>query len=323
MNASNVRISTGDNVEISATHYCAAEPSSRLVAMVLGATGAQQETYADIASFLARDGWHVLTFDYRGIGRSKIEPCDRDKLSMSAWGKEDLAAVIDWVCETFGPERVVAIAHSIGGQILPLAPNHGRIDAVLAVGVQKGFWKLWDGPTKFLVYAFFRLYLPVCARVLGYAPLGFVGLDRLERQIALDFSRWTLNLDYVNADGQSFTDRFADFSAPILALSFEDDEKAPKRAVDFLMRHYYLRAATFRCHLVPREYGLKKLGHSGFFDGRVFPESIWRETSSWLKRAAPPQRNQGFHFKALKGVTRAFDKEPLSVVHCRRGGAGS
>ena len=138
MNTSNVRILTGDNVEISATHYGAAESSSKRVAIVLCATGAQQEVYADIASFLARDGWHVLTFDYRGIGRSKIGPCDRDKLSMSAWGKEDLAAVIDWVCETFGAERVVVIAHSIGGQILPLAANRGRIDAVLAVECPEG-----------------------------------------------------------------------------------------------------------------------------------------------------------------------------------------
>jgi len=233
---------------------------------------------------------------------------------MQAWGEMDLAAVIDWVRNESRPQRLVAIAHSIGGQILPMAPNSDQIDAVLGIAIQKGHWRLWNGPKKYGVYAFFRFYIPLCIRLFGYVPLAWAGLHHLEKNAARDYARWTMHLDYTDNHEESLMHRFAEFRAPILALSFADDTKyAPRPAVDFLVRHYYLQAPVWRCHLSPDELGLAGLGHSGFFDPIQCPAAIWEEASDWLSHASAGRPLREFRFNVFKRAVPLTDKKLLSM----------
>lgn len=304
MQTSRIMIASADGIRICLTHYrgCGARPPNR-AAVILGATGVVQERYAAFARFLAEDGWHVLTFDYRGIGGSTVTPSDLERVSMQAWGEQDLAAVLEWIGIELRPQKLVAIAHSIGGQIIPLARNHSRIQAVLALAVQKGYWKLWSAPHKYLVYGFFRLYIPICLRLFKHVPLGFAGLHRLEAGIARDYARWTLRAGYHGAEEESLNERFAEFRAPILSLSFEDDTTyAPRRTVDFLMQHFYVNAPVLRCHVIPRRIGASRLAHSGFFDARRCPKGLWKEVSTWLKDASLPYAPDNYQFEVLRDV---------------------
>jgi hypothetical protein len=138
-----------------------------------------------------------------------------------------------------------------------------------------------------------------------------VGLDDLPANVARDYARWTLRLPYLDNRNHDLTPRFADLRAPILALSFEDDTQyAPRATVDFLLRHYYLNAPTWRSHIVPRDLGLAGLGHSGFFDPLQCPRYYWDETANWLKAAADGLGDD-YSFAALPGVERMTDKYSL------------
>jgi predicted alpha/beta hydrolase len=313
-----VRIPSDDGLELAATVFGDDTAALGRAVLILGSVGARQERYAEFARFLADAGWCALTFDYRGIGRSSVNDAARNEVSMQAWGERDLAAMIAFSKVALGARRLAVVCHSIGGQLMPLAANQAEIDAVLAVAVQKGHWRLWDGPNKYLVYGFFRYYIPVCLRLFGRVPLRWVGLDSLESNAARDYARWTLQLDYTAADGTPLTPSFASFQSPILALSFADDTRyAPPRAVDFLMRHYYLRAPVWRCHIHPAQYGLSGLGHSGFFDPLQCPSTFWEETSAWLEHAAEGRPLQDYRFSVLRAVEPLLDKQPLDTITAR------
>jgi predicted alpha/beta hydrolase len=298
---------TNDGVQLTATLH---EPpgSSLGVVIVLPATGASRDRYDEFAAYLARRNWNGVTFDYRGIGESKLETHMAHTASMLAWGERDLSATIEWARSRLLPKRVVLVGHSIGGQIIPLATNHHQVNAILLIAAQKGYWRLWHAPEKYIVWSFFRLYIPLCLRLFGRVPLKFAGLDDLPANVARDYARWTLQLPYLDEANHDLTPRFAALRAPILALSFEDDTQyAPRATVDFLLRSYYLNAPTWHSHIIPRELGLAGLGHAGFFDPLRCPRSYWDETVNWLKAAADGLSDD-YSFAVLPGVEHMTDK---------------
>ncbi|WP_224372438.1 alpha/beta hydrolase family protein [Hyalangium versicolor] len=278
---------TRDGISLAVSSYQQEGVAPREVALLLCAVGARQERYEAFARWLARDGWRVITFDYRGIGRSVLEEGNRHTASMRTWGEQDVTAVIQWACDTFSPERLVAVAHSIGGQILPFSENHSRLSAVALVASQRGCWLHWSGWKRYGVWLFFRLYIPLCLKLFGRLPLSFVGLDDLERGVAEDYARWGLDEHYLWPTGESRSARFSGCTFPLLALSFADDTfYAPRRAVQVLLHDYYVSAPALWCHVEHERLKLRGLGHSGFFDSEQCPESWWGEVSSWLRTAS-------------------------------------
>jgi predicted alpha/beta hydrolase len=183
------------------------------------------------------------------------------------------------------------VAHSIGGHVVAFAPNRDRISAVLAVATPKPYWRLWRGPLKLGIYAFFHAMIPAAVALFGRLPLRLAGLDDLPAAVALDWIRVSLGEGDRDGRGDPLRARFAGFRAPVLSLSFGDDFLyAPRRAVEYLMDQYFVDAPTVQCHVEPAEHGLGAVGHSGFF-GPAVPVDWWRAVSRWLEDApaAPPR----------------------------------
>lgn len=310
-----LRIVAADGVALSARHYPPTADASTppRLAIFLAATGATQDRFGPYARFLAARGWHALTFDYRSIGESAVPAEQVDKVSMRAWGREDLPAMIDWAVATLGDPGIALVTHSIGGQVAPLAHNLAHVRAMLAVSVQKGWYRLWPTWHRHAVHGFFRLYVPLFLRLRGHVPLGLVGLDRLERGVAEDYARWTLRPDYLDERGQSLHADFARFEAPILSLSFEDDATyAPRPTVDRLFGEFYRNAPVLRAHVHPRRFGVKSLAHSGFFDPAVCPRAFWDDTEAWLRAVVDGAPPDACAFSALpvESMVRAVGPPP-------------
>ena len=276
-----VTIKARDGYPLAATLYTSSDEEPRRAALIAPAMGARRHAYRDYAVHLAREGWAVVALDYRGIGGSRRGSVRHSPASLREWGQYDIAGAIDWLERQFHPVRMVAIGHSIGGQLMALAPNHRRLDALLAVAAQKGYWRLWDPRWRYVLCGLWHL-LPVLVRLFGCLPLQPAGCEPLPRRVALDWGRWGRHPDFVDDDGRSLHEHYARFTAPILALSFADDAfLAPRRAVQRMLEIYVNAPVTHR-HIVPRDLGLPALGHSGFFRDGVAP-ALWRETSAWLQ----------------------------------------
>src|SRR5205085_9724555 len=77
-------------------------------ALIMPATGVPQSYYAKYAAYLAERGFTVLTFDYRGIGRSRDGDVRRSSARMRDWALLDAAEAVGF----FGSDRLRIIGHS-------------------------------------------------------------------------------------------------------------------------------------------------------------------------------------------------------------------
>ncbi|MDX1457567.1 MAG: alpha/beta fold hydrolase [Marinobacter sp.] len=265
------------------------ESSPRPLLVVCSAMGTRQESYRQFATWCVTAGWDVVTFDYRGIGQSRDPrfPAASD-LSLLDWATQDIPAILEWVKTHRNPRHIVALGHSIGGQLLGLSPDPNALDAIVLVSSQKGYWRFWPRPARYLMRFGWGL-IATYARTLGELTLmRLAKCDPLPRQIALDWARWGTSPWFTDQSGRIVDTRFARYSGPLWAISIEDDWLyAPQKAVDHLTRLY--QQCTPTClRLAPRHFRLNALGHSGLFRA---PEcqQFWHELLGQIRhRVEPP-----------------------------------
>ena len=279
-------ITATDGFSLAATIYQAVHGCCKVVIM-LPAIGNMRSQYRDYALYLAENGWTAVTFDYRGIGESKRGRLSGSTASLRDWGEKDVAGVIDWVHDHFHPQWCAAVAHSVGAQVLGFARNHDRVDALLAIAAQKGYWKNWGCGLQWVVAGFFAV-VPVLVKLWGYLPMRLAGSQDLPPNVALEWRRWGVHPDFVDEQWRPLNNRFRTFTSPILSISFSDDRYlAPRRSVEALLK-IYSRAPSEHRHVTPQEFGVSKIGHSAFFIKGVCPR-LWRATLEWL------EGNRSFH----------------------------
>src|SRR5436853_203498 len=136
-------IQARDGHRLGATLFRPAAGNGRAL-QINAAAGVKQEYYGKFAAYLAERGFSVLTFDYRGIGRSGSFRLKNAR--MRDWAELDAAAALDFLAQT--KSKLMAIGHSFGGQSFALIPGAERLAAALAVGSQSGYWRHWRGARR-------------------------------------------------------------------------------------------------------------------------------------------------------------------------------
>jgi predicted alpha/beta hydrolase len=246
-------------------------------AMVIApAMSVPRRYYEPFAEFAAAAGFAVLVFDYRGFGRSRPEPLRKSPAKMSDWGALDLPAAIEFMCAP-GPRSLVLVGQSAGGQIAGLAYNLSRIERIVFVAAQSGYWRHWPDWRKYGLFALW-LAMPVVSSLLGFFPARLVGLgsEDLPRGVARDWARFARNPRYVWGFGDELDlSQTAAYRGPLLAWSFERDHYAPRRTVEKMLEEY---AGAKKEH---RHVADARVGHFGFF--RRGNENLWQATIDWLR----------------------------------------
>src|SRR5438552_10682384 len=124
-----VEIQARDGHRLGATLFRPAAGNGRAL-QINAAAGVKQEYYGKYAAYLAERGFTVLTFDYRGIGRSRDGDVRHSGARMRDWVGLDAAAAVRFL----GGGALNVVGHSFGGQALGLLPNADRLRAALVVG---------------------------------------------------------------------------------------------------------------------------------------------------------------------------------------------
>lgn len=256
------------------------------VVLITPATGVKRRFYDKYARFLAENGLATVSFDYRGIGESR--PCTLRgfEASLQDWAVKDIAGAIDWIVAQRRPRRLLVVGHSIGGQLIGLAPNNDRVDAMLAVAAQSGYWGLWSGSRKYFMWFLWHAFMPGLTWVFSYFPSKKLGLSEdLPRGVAKQWAFWGRHPHYIVDDqGNPIRKSFLSFSGSIRSYSFADDIDAPRVAVENLLQ-LYENATRELNHLRPPDLGVDGIGHFGFFREQFRP-SLWTESTEWLKKQA-------------------------------------
>jgi len=267
-----------DGFDLAATEYRPADPAG--VVLINSATAVPRRFYRHIATELARSGYTAITYDYRGIGQSRPATLRGFDARIRDWALNDISGVIDWATNTMQPAALFMLGHSVGGQIAGLIDNPDRIDGLVTVSSQSGYWAIQGGEQKWVVGFHTHVTLPLFAHTLGFVPWSRIGsAEDLPGPAALEWSRWCRHPDYLLGDASLPLERYKRFDAPVLALCIDDDKWGTRPAVERMMRAY---PNVEFSDVAAGDAGLRSLGHFGYF--RADASSLWPEVIDWLSK---------------------------------------
>ena len=273
------------NRALAATIY-RPKTSVKTAVMIAPATGIKRQFYHKFASFLAEQGFGVLTFDNEGIGESLTTDLTKCDASLISWGRHDMPAVLDALQDEFGNATYHLIGHSAGGQLIGLMPNHTSIASVFNVACSSGCIKNMDMPYKLKAMGFMDAFIPLTNLTLGYTPADKIGMGQpLPRGVARQWREWCNGAGYIKtAFGKSVHTHFYDeLSMPALWLGFSDDDIANSKNMDDMIRVFTKMPVEKRV-LDPKDFDLNSIGHMRYFSSRTNAKApkLWQMAVDWL-----------------------------------------
>ncbi len=266
-------ILTSKNRVIRATIFSEANPGKVMV--IASATGVKQDFYQNFAEYFSHNGIAVITFDYCGIGQSLSESIKNIDTNAYDWGADNLEAVITYAKEKFPQLRICLLGHSIGGQLIGLAKSSLLVDKIILVAAQSGYWKFWKGISKYKMWANWSIVFPALTTLFGYFPSRMISkMENLPKAVALQWRRWCISPNYLFDDIEKEKTFHSRVTKNVISISIEDDNFAPKEAVDWLTDKY-TNAKIERKHISLSDIGAKQIGHFGFFNPKS-QDTLWQ-----------------------------------------------
>lgn len=254
------------------------------VVIINPATGVLARYYHRYASFLAGQGFEVVTYDYRGIGDSRPRRLRGCGYRWREWGTQDFAAVLDAAERISAGRPIMVVGHSIGGFLPGLAPGLDRCSALLTVGAQYAYWRDYARSVRLKHYCKWHMVMPALTAVFGYFPGRRLGwLEDLPAGVAYEwaFRRARVEQSFPPRERAEVLQRLAAFRGSLLAITATDDPFGTPAAIDRTLV-YYARASKSRVILAPADLGVERIGHFDFFHAR-HRDGFWRATAGWLE----------------------------------------
>ena len=274
-----VALRTGDGTAVVGHRFDAVGP--RAVVVIAPALGVRQDFYRDFAAWLAQRGFTTLIFDYRGIGHSAPRSLRRFRATIDDWIRFDFEAALAHARERAGGLPLFVVGHSLGAQLVALAPSAHQVRALVAVAGGSGYWGGFPARMRTLMLLMLHGVAPLSIPLAGYFPgrrLRILG--DLPAGVMRQWRRWCLNEEYLVGVEPGARDAYARARFDVLSLTFADDAMMPLRNVERL--HAHLRGVQREARrIAPAEAG-GPIGHMGFFRRRHH-DSLWPIAAEWLE----------------------------------------
>lgn len=287
LEAYSLSIMTERNQALAATVY---RPNGEVktAVMIAPATGIKRQFYHNFATYLAEQGFGVLTFDNEGIGESLAGDLTKCDASLISWGRHDMPAVLDALRDEFAYASYHLIGHSAGGQLIGLMPNYKAITSVFNVACSSGQISNMDMPYKLKAMGFMDAFIPFTNLTLGYTPADKIGMgEPLPRSVARQWREWCNGAGYIKtAFGKSvYTHFYDEIDMPALWLGFSDDDIANSKNMDDMIR-VFTQMPVEKRFVEPKEFGLNSIGHMRYFSRKTHEKApeLWQMAVDWLNK---------------------------------------
>jgi predicted alpha/beta hydrolase len=265
--------------------------AKRHAVLINSATAVPRKLYKGFASYLARRGCAVLTYDYRGTGDSRLKSLSGYnqqrslvgfQASMSDWAALDVTAAVAWMRERYKALPLNYVGHSFGGQALGLLPNNTEVSRALFIAAQAGYWKLMAAPERYRVYALLNFVARPLTRLMGYTPgWSGLGLD-LPKGVFLQWAGWVMSERYLFDDPDlKSLENFPHYKGALRALCISDDPWATRPAVELLCSGFTSIGPDILT-ITPADAGAARIGHFGFFKPE-HRDTLWRGAAEWIQ----------------------------------------
>lgn len=254
------------------------------VLIINSATAVGQGLYENYVLFMAENGFHVLTYDYRGIAESRPKNLRGFYTSFTDWGEKDVNAVLEYVTTSFPSFSIFVLGHSIGGSLIGMTSKAYLIDKAITIGAQTAYYKDW-GKGRLKLYFLWHFLFPTITNMIGYFPGKKLGLlEDVPKGVVQQWHARRRDPSMIKQlESNGIEVYFDQFNGRLLTLAISDDpigtEPALKRIHD-LFENAETNWETIR----PADVGVIEIGHFGFFR-RKFKATLWKKTLVWFKEA--------------------------------------
>lgn len=263
----------------------------RPLVIINAATSVACRYYFRFADFLFRNGFDVVTYDYRGIGASRPTSLRGFQASWVTWGDLDFQAVLRHATAERPGQPIDVVAHSVGGFVMGLAPLNHLIRRVFTVGAQIAYWRDFAPRSRLKMVTKWQFVMPFLTTLLGYFPGRALGwLEDTPRGVVRDWCTHMRRYEGLVRSGaasesiperQALVERCSGVIAPILAVSVTDDEFGTIAAIERLLG-YFRSSSAIHLRISPESIAQSEIGHFAFFHSR-FENSLWKLPLDWLQ----------------------------------------
>jgi len=293
--ATDVAIECADGFVLAGKWWKATGGQRHGTVVVNAATGVPARYYGRYAAFLARHGFDVLTYDYRGIGRSAPADLRTLRCRWQEWGTLDFDAALALAAGRKRSCPLMVVGHSYGGFLPGLSRNASAIDRMLTIGAQFGYWPDYALGQRARLYLKWHVVMPALTLACGYFPGRRLGwIEDLPRGVAFGWafhpSTAVEALPY-GLQGE-IRGRLAAVTAPTLAIAIADDPLGTPRAIRRALAPYLASERTL-VRLSPADLGVTSVGHFGAFHDR-HAAGLWIDTLAWLCDGVNPWPDRTF-----------------------------
>jgi predicted alpha/beta hydrolase len=233
------------------------------VVLVLPAMGVVASYYRPVVDRIVDGGLSVVTADLRGNGLSEVRAGRGIDYGYHELASVDLPATLDAVAARFSGLPVVALGHSLGGQIacLHAAAHPGGLGGIALIASCTVHYSGWPFPQNLGILVRTQSARPL-VRLFGFFPGGKVGFAGSEgKQQMLDWANNGLHGRYEIANSShDFESLLAEVEIPILAMTLQGDHYAPPPSLENLLAKMPLAPATRR-HFTADDMDESRLDH--------------------------------------------------------------
>lgn len=276
-------LSACDGYPLGVTLFPALRPRKLLI--IGPALAVPKAFYYPFARYLASRDITAICFDYRGCGDS-VATKDPFHVELKEWGQKDIETVIRFAMSLRDSNQRIPLhflGHSIGGQLVGLAPSSIYLSKLLLVGASAPHWRRWAFPANLKMLLISRILMPLVSSFTSMFPSRAVGLGKMNvpSSVTRQWSRWMSKPAYFfDPAFQIDTSPFTALSSSLLALGFADDPLAPESNIHALLS-FFPGTIQELCLVRPERIGLGAVGHVGFFRAQ-FRDTLWSATVEWL-----------------------------------------
>ena len=280
MNKTHIKIKCTDDFELAATLY---EPNSIKGAIMMApATGIKKGFYNSFASYLAENGYGVICYENRGIGKSIKGNINKIDASLINWGKLDMSAVLDKLKTSFPNQSYHLIGHSAGGQLAGLMNNSLQLKSMLNFASSSGSLRNMTYPFKLTALFFMNVFIPLSNFLFGKSNSHWVAMgEPLPKLVAKQWRKWCNGKGYVatDFDKEIKSHLYDELKFPSMWLYAKDDAIANITNVKE-MAGVYSQSKAEIVVIDPNELESKQIGHMGFFSSKN--KELWKYALKWL-----------------------------------------
>jgi predicted alpha/beta hydrolase len=200
----------------------------------------------------------------------------------------DFPALLDAAQRRFPSNERLLLGHSLGGQLsaLYLSVYPDAAKALILVAAGNVYHRGWSGWRRWRLLGT-MVRLRMLATLLGYVParkIGFAGNEA--RTVVVDWSNNCFTGRYVVANStHDYEESLQRMPKPVLAISFELDQLAPQRSVEYLLGKLGSSTITRR-HFAADDAAIPRAGH---FDWAKRAGAVVETIRNWVDAALSPK----------------------------------